>query len=66
MLSSRATPNTTLGQSLVKPSDLPSAVAQTASSTPDTMRMTHDMMLSMASLVAFRVLIRRPAPTLGA
>ena len=44
MLATRATPNTMLGHSLVKPSDLPSAVAQTASSTPEMMRMTHDTM----------------------
>ena len=50
-----------LGQSLVKPSDFPSAVAQTASKTPEAIRMTHDKTAhSSASLVAFRVLIRRP------
>src|SRR5918993_2740412 len=50
----------TVGHSLVNPSDLPSAVAQTASRTPETMRLTHDMTVLLASLVAHRVLIRRP------
>src|SRR5688572_30169548 len=43
MLATSATPKTTVGQSLVKPSLLPSAVAHTASRMPERMRMTHDM-----------------------
>ncbi len=43
MLATSATPKTTVGQSFVKPSDFPSAVAQTASRHPETMRTIHDM-----------------------
>ena len=42
MLATSATPKTTVGQSFVKPSDFPSAVAQTASRHPETMRTIHD------------------------
>src|SRR6187402_1863111 len=66
MLATSVTPKITLGQSLVNPSDLPSAVAQTASRIPDRTRMTHDMGLAAtASLVAHRVLIRRPGTLFG-
>src|SRR6478735_6641756 len=60
MLATRATPKITDGQSFVKPSVLPRAVAHTASRMPETMRMTHAMTVLLASLVAHRVLIRRP------
>ncbi len=43
MLATSATPNTMVGTSLVKPSDLPSAVAHTASRHPEMMRTIHDM-----------------------
>src|SRR5690606_744299 len=53
-----AMPKTTLGQSFVKPSERPSAVAQTASRTPDAMRMIQGSMIDLsASLVARRVLV---------
>ena len=47
MLSKSATPKTTDGHSLVNPSDLPRAVAQTASNTPDTMSKIHDMTIHL-------------------
>lgn len=43
MLNASATRNTIEGASLVNPSARPSAVAHTASKTPDTIRTTHAM-----------------------
>ncbi|ABY24092.1 hypothetical protein RSal33209_2366 [Renibacterium salmoninarum ATCC 33209] len=43
MLATTATPKITLGQSLLKPSDLPKAVAQTASKTPEIAKIIHAM-----------------------
>src|SRR5664279_1298721 len=66
MLARSATPNMTLGQSFVKPSDLPRAVAQTASSTPERIRTSQYTTVSLASLVTYPVLIRRREPLVSA
>ena len=59
MLARRPPAKMTVGQSLVKPSERPSAVAHTASSTPETAKMIHDiggspdeLVLSLLGLVA--------------
>src|SRR6186713_38735 len=55
MLATIATANTTLGDSLLNPSDLPRAVAHTASKTPDMTRTSQDTRNSLGRLVAHRV-----------
>src|SRR6187399_2671373 len=55
MLATIATTNTKHGDSLLNPSDSPNAVAHTASRTPDTTRITHDMTFLPGRLVAHRV-----------
>src|SRR5699024_10818877 len=62
MLTHIDTAKRTLGHSFLKPLDAASALAQTASSAPETMRITHATTahLSVVSLVAVRVLRPRP------
>lgn len=59
MLAVRPTKNTTHGPSRLKPSDLPNAVAHTASNNPESTRTTQDDTPFVGRLVPLRV--RRPS-----
>src|SRR5690349_1413034 len=66
MLSTIPTKKRREGASRVKPSDLPSAAAQTASRNPERTRTTHAMTDSSAGrLVALRVRLPRPVEPAG-
>lgn len=65
ILATSATPNNTVGPNRLNPSDFPSAVAHTASKTPDTTNTIHDMTTSGGRLVAHRVRLPRPGPQPG-
>src|SRR4051794_41146154 len=69
MLAASAATKMTDGPSRLKPSDLPSAVAHTASSTPDTTRTNHDMTASngpSCRTPGTAPLVREPCRGLGA
>src|ERR1700760_1849457 len=60
MLATSATRNISVGISLLRLSDLPRAVAHTASRAPENTRINHDMRALPGRLVAHRV--RHPRP----